>query len=76
MVAVGLGLLPVTREIGVWSALEKRLWLFSVRERQGAGVPATAAPISPAAAITVAGKATSPQNTDAHLTSRDFASGR
>lgn len=43
---------------------------------QAAGVPATAAPISPAAAITAAGKATSPQNTDAHLPSRDFGSGR
>lgn len=57
------------------SAREEAVALLSPGE-QAAGVPATAAPISPAAAITVAGKATSPQNTDAHLTSRDFAAGR
>lgn len=56
------------------TAREEAVALLSPGE-QAAGVPATAAPISPAAAITVAGKATSPQNTDAHLTSRDFPSG-
>lgn len=41
-----------------------------------AGAPTTAAPISPAAAITAAGRASCPQNTDAHLPSRDFGRGR
>lgn len=48
------------------SAREEAVALLRPGE-QAAGVPATAAPISPAAAITVAGKATSPQIGRAHV---------
>lgn len=73
---MGLGLLRATRALGVWRALAERLGLVSVRESRQRACQRQQLQFLPQRQLQLKGKATSPQNTDAHLTSRDFVSGR